>query len=100
MLKHWREMHDGLGRDLANWAAAAEGAERIDVVAHRIAEDWANRHPLQVLPFCQPDRILTAAIGIELRLSLGFKPAMFGHIRDSPICRPQVPQLPPVPLAP
>lgn len=100
MLKHWREMHDGLGRDLANWAAAAEGAERIDVVAHRIAEDWASRHPLQVLPFCQPDRILTAAIGIELRLSLGFKPAMFGHIRDSPICRPQVPQLPPVPLAP
>lgn len=42
LLRYWRQIRNGLRADLADWQAAAEGAEPIDAVARRIAEQRAD----------------------------------------------------------
>ncbi len=82
LLPHWRVIHTGLHGDFAAWQASAQDAERIDIVADRIAADYAielTEQPAYVHPLCRLDRILVAAIGAEWKVSRGFP-------GSSPVC--------------
>ncbi len=68
VLPYWREIRAGIAADLADWAAAAEGAERIDHVAERVAaalREERMSQPADVPPWCQIDRWLSVAFGVE-----------------------------------
>ena len=80
LLPFWRQVHAGLTGDLAAWNAAGQNAERIDVVAERVAAEWARHVEIHISPLCQPDRILAAALGAEWWVSAAFPPI-------SPFCR-------------
>ena len=76
MLPYWRQLQAGAQGSVAEWAAAAQDAEPIDVVAERLATSHARQvaqQPADISPWCQPDRFLVAAIGIEWEISMGFK---------------------------
>ena len=75
VLPFWQQVHAGIIADLAAWQAAAEGADRIDVVAERVAAAWAEQVEIHVTPLCQFDRVLVAAIGIEWQVAAGFQPS-------------------------
>ena len=81
VLPFWQPVHAGIIADLAAWQAAAEGADRIDVVAGRVAAAWAEQAEIRVTPLCQFDRVLVAAIGLEWKVSAGFP-------LRSPFCMP------------
>lgn len=75
MLPHWREIRSGIAEDLNDWTAAAEDALPIDVAADQLAAehvDWLLKQPVSVAAWCQADRFLVAALGIEWTVADGF----------------------------
>ena len=76
MVAHWREIAAGVRHDVVTWQAAAASADRIDVVAQRVAADHVRPLAEERLRFPvwrELDRIMVAAIGWEWALRSEFR---------------------------
>ncbi len=93
IMPFWREIRAGVIEELNAWTAAAEGAPRIAVAAVQAAAEhaeWLLHQTVYVAPWCQPDRFLVAALGVEWPIANGFPdPTPHGDM-VSPFCGPPV----------